>query len=193
MERAKVSAVLLDRDGVVNRELGRSVLTWEEFEFLPGVLATFVRLAALGVPVVVVSNQSAVGRGWVEAPEVDAIHRRMVAAIRDAGGRIDDVLVCPHAPEDDCACRKPRPGMLLDAAAKHRFDLSQAVLVGDSYRDIQAALEADVFPIMVRSGHPIPAECEELLNRDRVPVVPDLAAAAEIILNGSPLVLVEGR
>src|SRR5262249_20339064 len=136
---AKISALLLDRDGVVNRELGRSVRSWQEFEFLPGVLDALRRLVDLSAPILVLSNQSAMGRGWVSTKTVEDIHERMVQAVRSAGGRIDEVAVCPHAPEAQCSCRKPKPGLLLMMATKHRFDLRRAVMVGDSQRDVEAA------------------------------------------------------
>jgi D-glycero-D-manno-heptose 1,7-bisphosphate phosphatase len=189
----KVSAVLLDRDGVINREIGRGVLTWNEFEFLPGVLHAFKGLAALTVPVVVVSNQSAIGRGWLDAETVDSIHERMVAAIRQAGGRIDEVLICPHGPDDGCHCRKPKPGLLLKAAQLHQFNLHSAVMVGDSYRDIQAAQAAGAIPIMVRSGHAISPKLEKRLVAANVLVAADLEAVAIAIHQGSPFSVVEGE
>ena len=108
-------AILLDRDGVINRELGQAVLKWDEFEFLPQALAALQRLATLRVPIVVVSNQSAIGRDRTTLEIVNDIHERMVTAVREIGGRLDEVLICPHAPDAGCACRKPLPGMLLEA------------------------------------------------------------------------------
>jgi D-glycero-D-manno-heptose 1,7-bisphosphate phosphatase len=182
MTRGNVSALLLDRDGVINRELGRPVISWAEFEFLPGVLGAFRALAELPVPIVVVSNQAAIGRGWVGSETVDDIHQRMVRAIQEAGGRVDEVMYCPHVPDADCWCRKPRPGLLLAAAKRHGFDLARAVLVGDSYRDVQAAQAAGAIPILVRSGHSIPLELEEQLRREQVEVVADLGTVAEAIV-----------
>jgi D-glycero-D-manno-heptose 1,7-bisphosphate phosphatase len=181
----KLSAVLLDRDGVINRELGRSVLSWEEFEFLPAALAALRQLALLPVPIVVVSNQSAIGRGWTSREAVEEIHRRMLGAVRAAGGRIDDVAVCPHAPEAGCPCRKPRPGLILEAARKHGFDVGRAVLVGDSHRDVQAAQAAGARPILVRSGHAVPPDLEGLLRREQVPVFPDLVGVAQALVPGA--------
>jgi D-glycero-D-manno-heptose 1,7-bisphosphate phosphatase len=182
-----ISALLLDRDGVINRELGRSVRTWQEFEFLPGVLDALRRLADLPAPILVLSNQSAIGRGWVSTRIVDGVHQRMIREVRSAGGRIDDVAVCPHAPEANCACRKPKPGLLLMMASKHRFDLRRAVMVGDSHRDVEAANAAGAIPILVRSGHPIPPSLEERLKNERTRVMPDLVAVAGAILTRSLL------
>ena len=177
-----ISALMLDRDGVINRELGRAVLRWEEFEFLPAARDALRRLAQLPVPILVLSNQSAIGRGWVRAETVDKIHARMILDIHSAGGRIDDVVICPHAPEEGCPCRKPQPGLLLRTAAKHQFDLRRAVMVGDSYGDVQAAQAVGATPVMVRSGHAIPPEVLALLQRQSVRVVADLAAFAEDIV-----------
>lgn len=179
-----LAALLLDRDGVINRELGRPVLSWDEFEFLPGVLGALHALAPLPVPIVVVSNQAAIGRGWVAVETVEDIHRRMLGAIRAAGGRVDDVVYCPHAPDAGCGCRKPLPGLLLGAADKHGFNLTRAVMVGDSHRDIRAAQTAGAIPVLVRSGHPVPPDLEERLRGERVPVVADLAAVAAMLLEG---------
>jgi D-glycero-D-manno-heptose 1,7-bisphosphate phosphatase len=179
-----LSAVLLDRDGVINRELGRAVRSWEEFEFLPGALAALRQLALLPVPILVISNQSAIGRGWMSLEAVEGIHCRMLSAIQAAGGRIDEVAICPHAPETGCPCRKPRPGLLLETARKHGFDVSRAVLVGDAHRDVQAAQAAGAMPILVRSGHPIPLALERQLRRERVPVLPDLVGVAQALVTG---------
>jgi D-glycero-D-manno-heptose 1,7-bisphosphate phosphatase len=181
----RISGVLLDRDGVINRELGRAVRSWDEFEFLPGVFQAFQQLAVLEVPIVVLSNQSAIGRGWISSETVDEIHRQMIGEIRGVGGRIDDVMVCPHAPDSGCRCRKPQPGLLLDTALKHRFDLHRAVMVGDSHRDVQAAQLAGAIPVMVRSGHDIPPGLEEKLNGEKVKIFSDLGSAVEAMINGS--------
>jgi D-glycero-D-manno-heptose 1,7-bisphosphate phosphatase len=185
--------VLLDRDGALNREMGRGVRSWQEFEFLPGVLRALRRLAALPVPIVVVSNQAAIGRGWVSADTVAGIHRRMLRAVRRAGGRIDDVMVCPHAPEAGCLCRKPRPGLLLGAAQKYGFDLRRAVMVGDSHRDVQAAQAAGAIPVLVRSGHAVPPDLEELLNRERVRILRDLPSVVDVIVDCVPFPLAGGE
>jgi D-glycero-D-manno-heptose 1,7-bisphosphate phosphatase len=101
--------VFLDRDGVINRNRIDHVKSWSEFEFLPGALEALKRLAGLDLPVVVVTNQAAIGRGLIDAAEVDEIHRRMIEAVRLFGGRIDAVLCCPHRPDEGCECRKPKP------------------------------------------------------------------------------------
>ena len=171
-------AVFVDRDGVINQNLAEYVRSWEAFRFLPGAREAMRRLNDAGWPVVVVTNQSGIGRG-VLAPEIVAeIHARMRAAIEDAGGRVAAVMLCPHHPDDGCGCRKPAPGLLRDAASELSIDLPRSWVVGDHPTDAAAARAAGCRPILVRSGRGTADE----LAADGAPVVPDLAAAVELIL-----------
>jgi D-glycero-D-manno-heptose 1,7-bisphosphate phosphatase len=147
------NAIFLDRDGVINRDRRDYVKSWEEFEFLPGVLEALRLLAPGPHRIIVVSNQSAIGRGLVSSEAVDEIHDRMVEAVRAGGGRIDAVYYCPHSPEADCPCRKPRPGLLLRAARELDIDLPGSWLIGDDLRDLESAVAAGVRPVLVRTGH----------------------------------------
>jgi D-glycero-D-manno-heptose 1,7-bisphosphate phosphatase len=145
-------AVFLDRDGVINANRPDHVKSWGEFEFLPGALPALARLKSLGWPVVVVSNQAAIGRGLVSQVAVEEIHTRMIAEIEQAGGRVDRVFYCPHRPEDGCDCRKPRPGLLVQAARALDLDLPGSFFVGDAESDIQAALAVGCRPLLVKTG-----------------------------------------
>ncbi|MDR6573153.1 D-glycero-D-manno-heptose 1,7-bisphosphate phosphatase [Curtobacterium sp. 320] len=129
--------LFLDRDGVVNRRIvGDYVRSVEEFEFLPGALDALVSLASWAPRIVIVTNQQGVGRGIMSARAVDEVHAEMTARVAAAGGRIDDVLVCPHL-AGTCRCRKPLPGMPLGWLADHpEVDPSRSVMVGDSDSDI---------------------------------------------------------
>ncbi len=147
-----VRAVFLDRDGVINRNRPDYVKAWEEFEFLPGALKALERLAGSPFYIVVVTNQSAVGRGLVSRGDIDGIHTRMERAIRGARGRVDAIYYCPHTPADGCDCRKPRPGLLFQAAEKLQLDLAASYLVGDDLSDAEAALAAGVRPVLLRPG-----------------------------------------
>jgi D-glycero-D-manno-heptose 1,7-bisphosphate phosphatase len=147
------AAVFLDRDGVINRDRPDYVKSWEEFEFLPGVLEAFRALASGPHQVVVVSNQSCIGRGLVSRETVEEIHARMTEAVRWSGGRIDAVYYCPHCPDEDCPCRKPRPGLILRAARELDIDLAASWLIGDDLRDLETAKAAGVRPVLVRTGH----------------------------------------
>jgi D-glycero-D-manno-heptose 1,7-bisphosphate phosphatase len=143
------SVVLVDRDGVINRMRPDYVKTWQELELLPGAIESLVRLERAGCEVVVLTNQSAIGRGLASREDVDEIHRRLSALVREAGGRIAAFLLCPHAPLDGCDCRKPAPGLLLRARDEFGFDLSRAVLVGDQMSDLDAARAAGCAAILV--------------------------------------------
>jgi len=144
--------IFIDRDGVVNRNRDDYVKSWEEFEFLPGSLEALRMLARRGVRVVVVTNQSAVGRGIITMRTVEGIHRRMVAEVEAHGGRIDAVLCCPHAPDDGCQCRKPRPGLLLEAVRRFRIERTASCFIGDTVSDLKAAHAAGIPFVMVLSG-----------------------------------------
>ena len=178
-----MQAIFLDRDGVINRERADYVKAWDEFEFLPAVLPALRTLARLDVPILVISNQSAIGRGLVSQATVEAIHQRARRLIEQAGGRVDGFFVCPHRPDEGCDCRKPKPGLLLQAAAAFAVDLAEAVFIGDARSDYQAALAAGCRPLLVRSGRQ-GAQLATLFGADvATPVVDDLAAAVDHLLN----------
>ncbi|MEJ5199420.1 MAG: D-glycero-beta-D-manno-heptose 1,7-bisphosphate 7-phosphatase [Anaerolineae bacterium] len=145
-------AIFLDRDGVINENRSDYVKSWAEFVFLPGALEALRKLADLDRPVIVISNQSAIGRGIVDRETIDEINARMMDAVRAAGGRIDGVLYCPHRPDEGCICRKPRPGLLLLAAGRFGLDLCASYLIGDAESDILAAHAAGCRAILVKSG-----------------------------------------
>lgn len=173
--------ILLDRDGVINRERADYVKRWDEFEFLPGVPAALRTLSALDAPIAVITNQSVIGRGLVDRAVIDAIHARLCAVVRAAGGRIDAVFVCPHAPADHCRCRKPQPGLLLDAAAYFGLDLRHSVFVGDALTDYAAARAAGCHPLLVRSGRKRDEVTAFAMTMPDLIVADDLAAAAAYI------------
>lgn len=133
-------AAFLDRDGVLIRKApeGQYVTRWDDSEVLPGAIEAVGLFNDTGVMVVVISNQRCVGRGLVTAEEVDALHARMRIVFRTAGARIDDIYYCPHDAEPPCPCRKPEPGMLLEAARVYDIDLQDSWMIGDSESDVRA-------------------------------------------------------
>ena len=145
-------AIFLDRDGVINRNRPDHVKSWAEFEFLPGVLDALRRLAQLEWPVVVISNQAIVGRGLVSRQTIDEISEQMTSVVWRVGGRIDQVFYCPHSPEEHCECRKPRPGLLLNAASEMGLDLTRSFFVGDAESDVRAAQAVGCRPVLVKTG-----------------------------------------
>lgn len=145
-------AVFLDRDGVICENRPDHVKSWAEFQFLPGAKKSLVSLSRLGLPIIIVTNQAVVGRGLVTAQVVEDIHQRMVAEITACGGRIDRIIYCPHRPEDECDCRKPKPGMLLQAAKEMGINLAESYLIGDAATDIQAGYQVGCRTFLVLTG-----------------------------------------
>lgn len=146
-------AVFIDRDGVVNEQrTGYYVNSWRDFAFLPGAVDAFIALANASMPTFVVTNQGGVGRGYLTAASLDGIHDNMAATIREAGGRLDAIIHCPHAPTDGCACRKPRPGMLLTLAQRFGLVLDRSTFIGDNVTDLEAGRAAGTASILVATG-----------------------------------------
>lgn len=145
-------AILLDRDGVINERRITHVTRWEEFAFLPGVKVAIANLAALRIPVFIVTNQAIINRGTATQETVEMIHARMRAEITAAGGTIAGVACCPHRPDEQCGCRKPAPGMLNALATRHRLDLARCLMVGDTCNDLIAGRAAGCSTALVLTG-----------------------------------------
>jgi D-glycero-D-manno-heptose 1,7-bisphosphate phosphatase len=137
-------AVFLDRDGVINRKApeGQYVTHWEEMEFLPGVHEAVRLFNHSGFFVVVASNQRCVARGLIMIDELEFLHARMRREFEAVGARLDAIYYCPHDYDPPCACRKPQPGMFLDAAREHEIDLNRSWMIGDSGHDMEAGRAA---------------------------------------------------
>jgi len=146
-------AIFIDRDGVINhRRAGDYVLSWSQFAFTPGIRQALRELALLRLPIIVISNQSAVGRGLLDASALETITRRMQEALLNDGTPIAAVYYCTHKPEDGCICRKPRPALLHRAAADFCIDLANSVFIGDSDSDLRAAEAAGCQPVLFGPG-----------------------------------------
>jgi D-glycero-D-manno-heptose 1,7-bisphosphate phosphatase len=137
---------------VINARRITHVTRWEEFVFLPGVKAALAQLAALNLPVFVVTNQAIVNRGIVSRETIETIHERMCAEIAAAGGVVTKVAYCPHRPDEQCGCRKPAPGMPLDLASRYGLDASRCLMVGDSCSDLIAGQAAGCRTALVLTG-----------------------------------------
>ncbi len=137
-------AAFLDRDGVINRKAlkGEYVTRWEEMQILPGVSEAIVRLNQAGFRVIVVTNQRCVAKGLISTAELEVLHQQLCEALAAAGATIDAIYYCPHEMQPPCRCRKPQPGMLLDAARTHDIDLTASWMVGDSDIDVEAGRRA---------------------------------------------------
>ncbi len=145
--------VILDRDGVINQDSSAFVKSPDEWIALPGSLEAIARLSQAGWRVVVVSNQSGLARGLFSTETLNAIHAKMRSELAQLGGHIDSIFLCPHGPDDGCACRKPKPGMFLDIAHRYDIDLQNVPAVGDSLRDLQASAAAGCTPWLVLTGN----------------------------------------
>lgn len=134
-------AVILDRDGVLNRKAPRAeyVRSWDEWQWLPGAREAIAMFTAAGYRAIVVSNQAGINRGAMTEAALAAIHARMLADVEQSGGRIDAIYHCPHDWDEGCACRKPAPGMLLAAQKDFALDLTRTFFIGDDERDGMAA------------------------------------------------------
>lgn len=165
----KPTVVFLDRDGVINRDSEAYIKNWSEFALLPGSLEALCRLHETGCRCIVITNQSAIGRGIASRQNVEEIHRRLRRKVADAGGKITDILYCPHTPWDDCGCRKPEPGLILRACRRHGIEPAATAMVGDSVRDIECAVRAGCgASVLVRTGNGVSAL--EKLNVRGIPV-----------------------
>lgn len=171
--------IILDRDGIINQDSLEYIKSPEEFIFFPKSANAIARLNAAGFHVAVATNQSGVARGLYSEAQLTAIHDKMLAGVRAAGGCIDIVEYCPHMPDSGCACRKPKPGMLY-AIAKHvGCSLLNVPFVGDRVTDIKAAEAAGAIPIMVLSSM---TNREALAAYPNVPVFASLADYVDSLL-----------
>lgn len=145
--------LFLDRDGVLNRRIVDDyVRRWEDWEWLPGVLEAIEGLSKVFGKIVIITNQRGIARGLYSEKDLEQIHNRMMADIKAAGGKVDAIYYCPHDREEGCDCRKPKPGMLLQAATElSGVDLGKSVMVGDSLSDMEAAGAAKVLGVYIGS------------------------------------------
>ncbi|HBY96844.1 MAG: HAD-IIIA family hydrolase [Ardenticatenaceae bacterium] len=147
-----MKVVFLDRDGVINENRPDHVKSWQEFVFLPGALDALGFLREAGWFTIVITNQAIIHRNIVLRETVDEINHRMTQEVARSGGRLDAVLICPHRAKEGCGCRKPRPGLLLQAADRFGLRLDQCYLIGDALTDIAAGQAVGCFCVMVRTG-----------------------------------------
>jgi D-glycero-D-manno-heptose 1,7-bisphosphate phosphatase len=175
--------VILDRNGSVNLHREDFVKSEIEWTPLPGALEAIARLNHAGWHVVIASNQSGLGRGLFDVATLNAMHAKMHKMLAAVGGRVDAVFYCPHSPDEDCACRKPRPGLFLQIAERYGIDLADVPTAGDSLRDMQAGAAAGCEPHLLLTGaslhdvRPLPPEYPAGTR-----VHADLSAFAEFLL-----------
>lgn len=177
--------VFLDRDGVINKDSPEYVKGPDEFEFLPRSVAGICLLAKSGFDIIIVTNQSGLARGFFSREDLDLMHGILLDAVWMRGGSIKDIFFCPHLPEHNCECRKPKPGMIIDACKKFGINPSSSIMVGDSVKDIECGINAGAKSvILVKTGNGIMAE-KKLARKRIIPdhVTQDLYEAAECIID----------
>lgn len=178
--------VILDRDGVINADSSEFIKGLDEWLPLPGSIPAVARLCRAGFRVAVATNQSGVGRGLVAPDALAAMHRELAHQVAAAGGEIAGIVFCPHVPEDQCDCRKPKPGLYHQLARQFAIGLDGVAAVGDSLRDLEAALAAGCRPILVRTGNGAATARALTAHPDPrlhdIVVLDDLSAAADFLI-----------
>ncbi|MDD5028247.1 MAG: D-glycero-beta-D-manno-heptose 1,7-bisphosphate 7-phosphatase [Rhodoferax sp.] len=179
-----IKLIILDRDGTINQDSDEFVKSAAEWLPLPGALEAIARLNHAGWHVVLASNQSGLGRGLFEVTDLNAIHAKMHQMLADVGGRIDAVFYCPHGPEDGCRCRKPGPGLFEQIGERFGIDIRGVPAVGDSERDMEAAVSAGCEPHLVLTGKALALRGQSLPPSfpPQTQVHQDLSALADFLL-----------
>jgi D-glycero-D-manno-heptose 1,7-bisphosphate phosphatase len=175
--------IILDRDGVINKDSDAYIKSPDEFIPLPGSLQAIARLKQAGYTIAVATNQSGIARGYFDETSLAAMHEKLAHLLDEKGGGVDYIAYCPHGPDDNCTCRKPLPGLLYEIRDHFKTDLTDVPMIGDSLRDIQAARTVGGYPILVRTGkgeNTLAKASDELTD---VPVYMNLAAAVDALLN----------
>ncbi len=173
--------IILDRDGVINEDSDKYIKSVDEWRPLKGSPEAIGRLTHAGYRVVVATNQSGISRGLFDMAALNAMHEKMHKIVAQAGGRIHAVFYCPHKDDDDCACRKPKPGMFVDIAKRFHTDLRGVPVVGDALRDLKAGMAAGAAPALVKTGKGLTTIAAALASGglpENTLVFDDLAAAA---------------
>ena len=152
-------AIFIDRDGTLIQEVGYLKML-EDLRFTPRAINALEIFHQHGFMNIVITNQSAIARGILSPKELNKIHQKMKLLAKEEGAIIDDIFYCPHLPEGrvapfnvECECRKPKPGMILEAAQKHHLDLQECIVVGDKLSDLQLAEQAGVRGVLVLTGY----------------------------------------
>ncbi|MGO2451017.1 D-glycero-beta-D-manno-heptose 1,7-bisphosphate 7-phosphatase [Pseudomonas taetrolens] len=172
--------LILDRDGVINFDSDAYIKSVEEWIPLPGSIEAIAQLSKAGWTVAVATNQSGIARGYYDVATLEAMHERLRSLVAEQGGELGLVVYCPHGPDEGCACRKPKPGMLQTIAAHYGADLAGCWFVGDSLGDLQAAQAVDAQPVLVKTGKGLQTLAKELPVNTLI--FDDLAAiAADLI------------
>ena len=180
-----INLVILDRDGVINHDSDNYIKSPQEWQPLPGSLEAIAKLTRADYKVVVITNQSGLARKLFDVTTLYAIHAKMHQAVEAVGGRIDALLYCPHKPNDNCQCRKPKIYLFEELKTRLGISLQGVPAIGDSLRDLQAAAAAGARPILVRSGKGLRTieDADPLLQQ--IPIYNDLAQFVDAHLDAA--------
>jgi D-glycero-D-manno-heptose 1,7-bisphosphate phosphatase len=178
-----VKLIILDRDGVVNEDSDDYIKSADEWVPIPGSIEAIAALHKAGFIVVIATNQSGISRKYFDEFDLTTMHEKMSSLVEEEGGQISGVFFCPHGPDDDCDCRKPRTGLLKQIECEFGTSVAGAPFVGDSEKDLLAAKLAGCQPVLVQTGKGArtalelaPGELSDLV------IYPDLAAYVESLL-----------
>lgn len=176
------TVVVLDRDGVINTESPDFIKTPDEWHAIPGSLDAIARLKQAGFEVAIATNQSGVARGLFSIDMLWSIHQKMLAEILAAGGYVKRIFFCLHGPDDNCDCRKPKPGLLKQVAEYFACGFEHMIVIGDSARDIESAQAVGARAILVRTGNGARTE-QSIDTNTGIEVYDDLAAAVTALIS----------
>lgn len=172
-------AVFIDRDGVINQDLGKYITNPKEFVFIPGVIEALKKLQKSDFKMVIITNQGGVGKGIYTEKDVAEIHKKMNVLLEKEGIRLDGIYYCPHHPSDGCDCRKPNLGLVKNAIKEHEIDPKSSFFIGDKTSDVKAGKDIGCKTFLVRTGY---AGHDRLFDVQPDFIVEDLAEAVEKIL-----------
>ncbi|MES9815409.1 MAG: D-glycero-beta-D-manno-heptose 1,7-bisphosphate 7-phosphatase [Candidatus Thiodiazotropha sp.] len=174
--------IILDRDGVINQDSDAYIKSPEEWIPIDDSLQAIAKLSRAGYRVFVATNQSGLARGLFDIETLNAIHQKMFDAVQAVGGSIEAILFCPHGPDDHCHCRKPKTGLYEEIGRRTQHSLKDVPVVGDSMRDIQAAISIKAGPILVRTGNGEKTVEKLRATYPQVPVFRDLFSVTEHLI-----------
>jgi len=175
--------VILDRDGVINEDRDDYVKSVDEWIAIPGSIEAIAKLTKTGYTVVVATNQSGLSRGLFDLDELEAMNDKLCRSVESLGGEIAGVFYCPHHPDDNCECRKPRTGLLDAIEDTLGLSVTGAPFIGDSLRDLQAAESKKCLPVLVKTGKGERTLGQPMKINSQIKIFDNLADAADAIIN----------
>ena len=177
-----MKVIVLDRDGVINEDSDAFVKSVGEWIPIAGSLEAIARLNQAGYRLAVATNQSGLGRGLLTLDDLNAMHQRLHDRMAELGGQVDAIFFCPHGPEEQCPCRKPRPGLMFAIRERFGVALTDVVVIGDSLRDLESAWAVGAAAVLVLTGKGSRTLADHRERLGETPVYRDLASAADAIL-----------